>query len=449
MHTQLRSESGKMWTIVWPLIITNLLNVSVGIVDFKMVGSLGVESIAAVGIARQVMMFLMVLMIAISGGASVIIANAYGANDRARVSKVAGQSIVFMVAAGLLIVTPAGLLTSRGFLVLLGGSGTVVTLGTQYLVILFVGSIFTMFNFAVTGVLLGVGKTRVSLAILLGVNLLNIGLNYLFIFGPGPFPALGVSGAAIGTIVARAVGSVAGVFVVKTDRLPVAARFSAAMRPDWSLLLQIIKLGGPRSLQGIVRNFSRLLTIRIITLLPDATEAVSAYSVGMQVRMTSSFVGLAFMSAAMARVGQNKGAGKLGEAERSGWIAAVMAAGIMTLFAIVFLLIPEGIMRFFTDDPTVVSMGRTFFIVIAITEPIMAFAFAMSGALRGGGDPNSPFIAASVSDLVIVIVAGYLFAVVAGMGIAGIALGLALSAITRAVPVTLVFRKGRWKSIKV
>ena len=445
----LRREAASVWAVAWPLILTNILNVLVGIVDLKMVGVIGYESIAAVGMSRQVTMFIMVLMIAISGGSSVLVAHAHGAGDEPRVSTVAARSIVYMLAAALFVVTPLGYFASRWILTLLGGSERVVEIGDSYLRILFAGSVFTMFNFGVTGILLGVGKTRVSLVLLLGVNLLNIGLNYLFIFGAGPIPAFGVDGAAMGTVTARGLGAAAGVWILKTPRYRVKMRWRDGWKLDLPLVGKLLHLGGPRSLQGIVRNFSRLITLRIITLLPDATRSVSAYSVAMQVRMISSFVGLAFMSAAMARVGQNLGAGDPERAAKSGWISAGMAAGIMTVIAVVFLIVPEAIMGFFTEDAGVVSRGRTFFMIIALSEPVMALAFALSGALRGGGDPISPFIYAGVSDLVIVIATGYLLAVVAGMGFSGIAVGIAISALARAVPVTLKFREGKCRATRL
>jgi Na+-driven multidrug efflux pump len=226
-------------------------------------------------------------------------------------------------------------------------------------------------------------------------------------------------------------------------------RIREGWKLDFPLIGKILHLGGPRSVQGIVRNFSRLMTLRIITLLPDSTRAVSAYSVAMQVRMVSSFIGLAFMSAAMARVGQNLGGNDSDSAEKSGWIAAGMAAGIMAVAAAVFLIAPELIMAFFTADREVIQLGRTFFMIVAISEPIMAFAFAMSGALRGGGDPITPFVYASVSDLVIVIAAGYLLAIPLGLGLTGIAAGIAISALTRAIPVTLKFHHGKWKATRL
>ena len=431
----LRREITAVWAIAWPLVLTNILNVLVGIVDFKM--------------ARQVTMFIMVLMIAISGGSSVLVAHAFGAGDPGRVAQVASRSIVYMLAAAILIVTPLGFFSSRTILQLLGGTGDVVDLGVSYLKALFAGSIFTMFNFAVTGVLLGVGKTKVSLALLILVNSLNIVLNYVFIFGVGPVPAFGVQGAAIGTVVARGLGSIAGIWIVMTPKLQIRMRFRDGLHIDFPLIRRILHLGGPRSLQGIVRNFSALMTLRIITLLPDATRSVSAYSVGMQVRMISSFIGLAFMSASMSRVGQNMGRGNFDMAERSGWISAAMATGIMTMMAVVFLAVPELIMAFFTDDHEVITLGRTFFVTVALSEPVMALAFALSGALRGGGDPVSPFVYSSVSDLAVVVAVGYLLAVPLGMGFAGIAAGIAVSALTRAIPTTLRFRQGRWKSVKL
>lgn len=448
-HSLLRGEVVRVWGVAWPLILTNMLNVSVGIIDFKMVGSLGITAIAAVGMSRQVMMFLMVLMIAISGGVSVLVAHAHGAGDQERVSRVSARGILFMLTAAVLLITPLGLLFSRPLLGLLGAEPRVVSLGGGYLHILFCGCAFTMLNFAVTGILLGVGKTKVSLVLLIGVNLLNVVLNYALIFGVGPVPAFGVNGAALGSVAARGLGSVACLWIVRTPRLPIQAAFGRGPVVDLELLGKILRLGGPRSLQGIVRNFSRLMTVRIITLLPDSTRAVSAYSVCMQVRMVSSFVGLAFMAAAMSRVGQNMGAKRVDLAEKSGWISACMAGGLMSVVACVFFLFPTAIMRFFTDDQEAIAMGRSFFMVVALTEPVMACAFALGGALRGGGDPMSPFVYASVSDLVVVILAGYILAVPLGMGFTGVAVGMAISSLTRAIPTTLKFRQGRWKSTRL
>lgn len=436
----------RVWHVAWPLICTNILNVAVGIVDLKMVGMLGVSSIAAVGMARHVTMMLFVLAIAIGGGASVLIAHAYGAKDQSRVSAVATRSIMYMVLGALLIMTPLGLVYAGPMLGMLGGEADVVTLGEGYLRVLFMGSVFTMLNFAVNAVLLGVGKTKVSLVLLIVMNGLNILFNYMLIFGIGPVPAYGVTGAAMGSVASRALGAVAGLWIAFSPRFPVRASLSYLASFDWPLLRQILYLGGPRSGQGIVRNLSRIMTLWVIGQLPDATRAVSAYSVGMQVKMITSFVGLAFMSAAMSCVGQHMGARRPREAEWSGWTAALMALSLMTPLAAMFVLFPDRIMGFFTGDPAVITMGKTFFIIVALSDPIMAFAFALGGALRGGGDPISPFVSSSVSDLVVTIAAGYLLAVRMNMGIAGIALAMAISSVTRAAPIMWQFSRGKWKA---
>ncbi|TFH03948.1 MAG: MATE family efflux transporter [Spirochaetales bacterium] len=443
------SESRTVWKIAWPLILTNILNVLVGIVDLKMVGALGVAAIAAVGMGRQVMNLVFVIMIAISGGSSIVIARAFGAGNRESVSIVGARTLVYMAFTAVLLVTPLGYFTSRPFLIALGGDAEVVELGSQYLRIIFLGSLFTMFNFGITSVLLGVGRTQISLVLLLCVNSLNIVFNYIFIFGAGPIPPLGIAGAAWGTVVSRGLGMVAGIGIAISPRFPIKADFRKAFVLDWHLIGQIVKLGGPRSLQGVVRNLSRLLTIRIITLLAGATAMISAYSVGMQVRMTSTFVGLAFMQAAAVRVSQNMGAKNTDRAVASGCTASVMAMGIMSFLAVLMILFPEQIMGFFTTDPEVIAMGRSFFVIVAISEPVMAFAFAIGGALRGGGDSVSPFIYSSISDVVVVSAAGYIFAVTLGMGFPGIALGLAISSLTRAIPTTLKYRQGKWKSIRI
>ena len=132
-HSVLLNEIPQVWRIAWPLILTNLLSVTVGIVDLKMVGTLGFESIAAVGMSRQVTMFIMVLMIAINGGSSVMVARAYGSGDQGLVTAIASRCVVYISVSALAFVTPAGLLLSKSFLVALGGSDEVVRLGTSYL----------------------------------------------------------------------------------------------------------------------------------------------------------------------------------------------------------------------------------------------------------------------------------------------------------------------------
>ena len=117
--------------------------------------------------------------------------------------------------------------------------------------------------------------------------------------------------------------------------------------------------------------------------------------------------------------------------------------------AAVFFIFPEKIMHFFTDDSTVISMGKLFFIVIALTEPIMAFAFALGGALRGAGDSVSPFVYGSISDLAVKIIVGYILAIQLNMGFLGIVIGIAVSAFTRAIPTMVKFHSGKWKKIAV
>lgn len=439
-------EDRALIALVWPLVVTNLLNVCVGIADMKMVGVLGVAPLAAVGMSRQVFMLILGLMIAITGGTSVLVAHAHGARDRKRVSEVSARSVIFMLSAAVLIVMPIGLLFSGHILGLLGAAEPVAKLGESYLQILFAGSVFTMFNFVATGILLGVGKTWVSMAILALVNTLNVGLNFILIFGWGPVPAFGVPGAAIGTVAARAVGSVACMWVLHSKLLPVRMRLADGLTLDVPLLGTILSIGGPRTLQGLVRNMSRLAVLRIIALLPEKTASLAAYNVGMQVRFVSTFVGLAFMQATMSRVGQNLGAGMPHKAEESGHHGARLAAAVMGVAALFMILFPTGIMSFFSRDSTVAQMGKSFFVTIALTEPIMGTAFAYGGALRGGGDSLSPFIYSALSDLVVMLGVGYLLGVILGMGIQGIAFGIAVSVLTRALPCWLKFHRGDWKN---
>ncbi len=184
----------------WPIVAASLLQVAVGIADIKMVGVLGPEAIAAVGMARTVIFTLVALVFAVSTGVQVLVAQYSGRGDQDNADRVVKQGLVAATVITLVVITPAGAIFSESVLRLLGANQQVLAHGTPYLQIMFAGMLFLVLSFIITAALQGAGDTLTPLILLLVANVFNIALNYLLIFGVGPFPRLGVPvmGTALG-----------------------------------------------------------------------------------------------------------------------------------------------------------------------------------------------------------------------------------------------------------
>src|SRR5690606_17456745 len=242
-----------------PVVFTNLLQTLVNVVDVVMVGRLGPIEVAAVGMAQMVRMLLMVGVLSVTTGAMVLAAQARGAYDDARLSMVARQALTLAVLFGVALGT-LGFFSAEPLLGFMssGASPDAVGLGTSYLRILFLGAPLMALTFSVTQLMQGAGDTLTPLVLVGAINVLNVAFNALFIFGLGPVPAFGVDGAAYGTVVARAIGVVAGVWLLASGR-NVVRLGRGSFVPHWPIVRTMVGIGVPAGTQGVLQNVSGLL----------------------------------------------------------------------------------------------------------------------------------------------------------------------------------------------
>ena len=296
-----------VWRISLPVILTNLLTTLVNIVDVFMVGRLGPLEIAAVGMSNTIGMLIMVITFSITAGSMTLAAQAKGARDPHKLSEVTRQSLSLMLILSLFL-TVLGLLITDPLLRYLnsGGDAAAVVMGSSYLKLLFWGTLFLVGNLTVSSLMQGAGDTITPLYLVGAMNLFNILFNYLFIFGPGPFPAMGVPGAALGTVLARMLGMVGGIIILYSGK-NVIKILPGSYRPQWMMFRDILSIGIPSGLQGLVRNTTQILVIRTVTSTAAGTFGVAAMSIGLQIESLAFMPGLALNTAATSLVGQASG----------------------------------------------------------------------------------------------------------------------------------------------
>lgn len=413
---------GKVWRLALPVILTFLLQSVVNVVDVFMAGRLGSVEIAAVGMSTTVRMLVLIAILSITAGAMTLAAQAKGARDLPRLSFVARQTFSLLGFLALLL-SPIGWFAAEPILTFLnsGGDPQAVIIGTGYLQILFLGTFFVMGNFAVSSLMQGAGDTLTPLYLSGSINILNIIFNYLFMFGPGPLPALGVPGAAIGTVAARVIGLIIGVYVFYSGK-NVIKILPGSYRPDWQMFRDILVIGIPSGLQGVLRSGSQIFVLRIVTSTAAGTFGAAALAIGFQVESLALMPGIALNVAATSLVGQALGAWQVEEAKKWGNTALGLGIVIMSLVALPLVVFAPQIIRLFDPSahPTVLSAGTSYLRIHALGQPLVAFAVVLNGALRGAGDTRPGMVSTVLGRWLLSIPLAYLLALPLGFGVEGV-----------------------------
>lgn len=440
---------GTVWRLALPVIVSNLLISLVNVVDVFMAGRLGPLEIAAVGMATSVRMLVLIGVMSVTAGAMALAAQAYGARDPRALSHVARQSLSLTVLLGLLL-SVIGWFVAEPLLQALnsGGDPQAAEMGSSYLRILFLGTVFLALNLILNSLMHGAGDTLTPLYITAGANVLNIGFNYLFMFGPGPLPAFGVAGAAMGTLAARCIASVAGLVILYSGRNAVRI-LPGTYRPDWGMFRDILSIGVPSGLQGVARNGAQVLLLGIVTSTAAGTYGAAALAIGLQIESLAFMPGLAISVAATSLVGQALGAWDPEEARRRGDTAIFLGVLVMSLAAVpIFVFAPQILLLFDPSaHPTVLGAGTSYLRVNALFLPLLGVAMVTNGTLRGAGDTRPGLVGTVVGRCIVVVPLAYLLALSLGFGVVGVWWALCVGTTIQALWVTLRWRGVTWQRV--
>ncbi len=381
---------------------------------------------------------------------AVLVARYAGANDSDRVNRVVYQAFLTAVALGLGVLAPLGYVLSPWLLELVHASPEVRAAALPYLRTMFVCSIGQLLYFMIAGALRAAGDARTGLRIGMWIIGLNVALNMILIRGWGPIPGFGAQGAALGTSIASAVASSAGIWLMATGRVVVNFR-GVPRRPDWTIIRALFRFGLPAGVQGVAMNVAGVFMLRFMGSLPYSAEAQAAYAVcytELFSFITWTSVGL--MGAASAIAGQNLGAGRPDRSMHAVEVAARFGLMIAGVIGVIFLAFSDQLLAAFgLRDPTVVLIGRQLLRYLSVSGLFITVALTYTGGLQGTGDTKSPLYITLVAQIGVPLGLCFYLQAAGQLQASGIWLAIVLGHFTRAVLSAARFHQGQWRHIRV
>ena len=416
-----------------PAVGTTLLQVLFNLVDLFWVGrTLGPTALAGVAVASYTVWVLVAVGDLVGVGLTAVAARRHGEGRPDLAARATGTAlgIAAMLGAGAAVFGLFGLDVVFG---IMQAPPEVVPFARDFLVPQLVGAFPIYGYFAVAASFRSAGDTRTPFILLGASVLLNLVLDPAMILGWGPLPAMGVFGAGLATVLTRGFGFVIGLWILHRRR-GVQAAF------DPRTALAAVRIGTPSMLTGVLFSVIYMLLVRVTEQFGPA--ALAALGVGHKIEGTSFMITVGFGLAAQTVVGQNLGAGNVNRAREAAWLTARMATLPTAVLGLLFLAVPEQLAAVFTSDAAVIDAAALYLRAVAISQLFIAFESVMEGALGGAGYTLWPAAAVVVFNVVRIPLATW---AAARYGLAGVWWTISLTAIGRAVVLTLMWRWGRWE----
>lgn len=441
-----------VWKLAWPAMLTNIIGGLQGIVDHVMVGHfVGFTGNAAIGVAWQIIIVVIVFINSLFTGMSVLVARFAGAGDEAKVDRTVYQAFLTAIGIALLVMAPAGYFLSPFLLDLVNAAPVVKAQALPFLRIMFLFSSGMLVFYMLSGALRSAGDARTPMRLGITLTVLNIGFNVVLIRGLGPIPAFGTTGAAIGTVAAS--GLVAAYGLVKFWRggWVVAFPRGGGFGPDWTIIRSLFRFGLPTGIQGIAMNVGGVFMLAFIGSLAQSAAAQAAFAVCYsQLFSLITWTSIGLMGAAAAVAGQNLGAGQPDRSRHAVHVAARIGLAGAAVLGLGFFFLPRQLLAVFgMEQPEVVAIGSELLRVLSVSGLFITVALSYTGGLQGTGDTRSPLYISIVSQIVVPLGICTVIQRTGTLQPLHIWIAILLGHLTRCVLSVLRFNQGEWRGIAV
>ncbi|MGJ5813907.1 MATE family efflux transporter [Paludibaculum fermentans] len=424
-----------------PMVLEMCMESLFGIVNIFWVARLGEHAVAGVGLTETMLTVLYAVAMGVGMATTAMVARRTGEKDPDGAAVAAVQSIILGLFLSLLTAVPA-ILYSGGLLRLIGGEPSVVDSTHRYTAIMLGSSPSIMLLFLMNAIFRGAGDAAIAMRVLWAANLLNMVLDPCLIYGLGPFPELGITGAGVATSISRSFGVVLQLIVLFRGRGRVAVSW-AQVRVDFTILRRLSRISATGMLQFLIAHASWVGLVTVIA--KSGSAALAGYTIAIRVIIFTLLPSWGLANAAATLVGQNLGAREPGRAEQAVWRTGLYNMCFLGLMGLACILFPEPMIRFFSTEPDVVRYGAQCLRIISYGYVFYAYGMVMVQALNGAGDTVTPTIVNLGCYWMFQIPLAWFLAIHLKYGAIGAFWAVPAAESVLAVVGVLVFRRGSWK----
>ncbi len=428
-----------------PMMLEMAMESTFAVVDIYFVSSLGPSAIATVGLTESVLTLVYAVAIGLSMGTTALVARRIGEKKRQEAADAAVQAIFVAVAASLPFAI-VGAFFAKDILVLMGADAWSIAHGYRYTAWVLSTNAVVILIFVINAVFRGAGDAALAMRVLWLANGINLILDPILIFGWGPFPALGVQGAAVATSIGRGIGVLMQFYVLFRGARHIRV-LRSQVRFQGEVMAKLVRtsLGGIG--QFVIATSSWIGLVRIISIF--GSEALAGYTIAVRIIIFTLMPSWGFSNAAATLVGQNLGAKQPDRAERSVWITGLANMIFLGIISVLYILGNELLLRIFTSDRAVVANGAQCLRIVAYGYIAYAWGMVMPQAFNGAGDTFTPTKINVFCFWLIEIPLAYLLAITWGAKQSGVYWSIVVAETLAGVIGILLFRRGKWKQMKI
>lgn len=425
-----------------PMVLEMVMESLFAVSDVYFVSRLGAAAVATVGLTESLMIIVYTIAMGLAISAAAVVSRRIGEHDPESAASAAVQAIILgVVVAG--AISLFGAVFAPNLLALMGAGEDVIATGATFTRVLLGGSFTAFLLFVINSVLRGAGDAAVALRVLILANTINIVLGPLLIFGVGPFPELGVTGAAVATTIGRGVGVAFALsrLMRGTGRLAVRVRH---LRIDWGTIRRLVSMSGNGTFQVLVGSLNWIVLVRLMASF--GSVAMAGYTIAIRLVIFGLLPAWGLSNAAATMVGQSLGAKNPDRAEKSVWIAARYNVAFLGVMALVLIVGAPPLIGQFTSDPAVAEVAVFGLRVIALGFPAFAFGMVLTQSFNGAGDTRTPTLINIAVFWLFETPLAWAMSKHSPMGWHAIFVSVLLAYTGLAVVSAVLFRRGRWRT---
>ena len=428
-----------------PMILEMCMESVFAVVDIFFVGRLGKDAAATVGLTEAFLMIIYSIAIGLSMAATAMVARRVGEKNIEEASRSAMQSVILALVCTA-VISVLGLIFAKNILQLLGAPETVLAIGVPYARTMLGGCIVIIMLFLINGIFRGAGDAGIAMRSLWLANICNIILCPVLIFGWGPVPALGLTGAAVATTTGRGIGVCYQVFHLIKGKGLLTIKWAHCI-PQVQILKSLINVATTSTLQFLIATASWLFLARIIAGF--GSNAIAGYTIALRIISFFILPAWGLSNAAATLVGQNLGANEPDRAEKSVWITAKYNMIFMAIVTVIFFFFAKPIVSSINNQAEVVAVAIQALQIVSVGYIAYGLGMVLMNAFNGAGDSRTPTYINLAGFWGFQIPLAYTLAIYFDLGPKGVFLAIVIAETALTIATYLIFKKGLWKKVKI